>query len=111
MTDRQTREVKIRVAKAERSRTNRQTRKVKIRVAKAERPRTNKLYCPHIWVPVPEDWGNQNLTSKLRQLIETDTLRPNNSLTPCLTPPIFTTIVAPIPPYLGKSTCRASAAL
>jgi len=41
MTDRQTRKVKIRVAKAERSRTNRQTRKVKIRVAKAERSRTN----------------------------------------------------------------------
>jgi len=36
MTDRQTREVNIRVAKAERSRT-------KIRVAKAERSRTNSL--------------------------------------------------------------------
>jgi len=46
MTDRQTRKVKIRVAKAERSRTNRhpdrQTREVNIRVAKAERSRTNR---------------------------------------------------------------------
>ena len=42
MTDRQTRKVKIRVAKAERSRTNRQTREATIRVAKAERSRTNK---------------------------------------------------------------------
>jgi len=46
MTDRQTREATIRVAKAERSRTNRhpdrQTREVNIRVAKAERSRTNR---------------------------------------------------------------------
>jgi len=52
MTDRQTREATIRVAKAERSRTNRmtdrQTREVNIRVAKAERSRTNTFMIMNI---------------------------------------------------------------
>jgi len=33
------------------------------------------------------------------------------SLKPCLTPPMSTTIGAPFPPNLGKSTCPASATL